>query len=31
VPPRSLVLADDVRVKVLSKENQQDSTLNWEI
>jgi len=31
VPPRSLVLADDVKVKVLSKEKQQDSTLNWEI
>ena len=31
VPPRSLVLADDVKVKVLSKEKQQDSTPNWEI
>ena len=31
VPARSLVLADDVRVKVLSKEKQQDSTPNWEI
>jgi serine O-acetyltransferase len=31
VPPRSLVLADDVKVKVLSKEKQHDSTPNWEI
>ena len=31
VPPRSLVLADDVKVKVLSKEKQKDSTPNWEI
>jgi len=31
VPPRSLVLADDVKVKVLSKENQNGSVLNWEI
>ena len=31
VPPRSLVLADDVKVKVLSKETQQSPTPNWEI
>lgn len=31
VPPRSLVLADDVKVKVLSKEKQNGSVLNWEI
>jgi len=31
VPPRSLVLADDVKVKVLSKETQESSSPNWEI
>jgi serine O-acetyltransferase len=31
VPPRSWVLADDVRVKVLSKDTQQPPTPNWEI
>jgi len=31
VPPRSLELADDVKVKVLSKETQESSSPNWEI
>ena len=31
VPPRSLVLADDVKVKVLSKGDHQEPTWSWEI
>jgi serine O-acetyltransferase len=31
VPPRSLVLADDVRVKVLSKERAVEPALTWDI